>query len=819
MALDYTSDSIVTAGDLEHVRMHSGMYGFNIHSNQAHLQCFKEFLDNSCDEVRMLSDKEHVIKIYMIPKRGSYQIIIMDTGRGVPLDKLVDSFTKRNTSGKSAGGAYQASTGIYGVGAKASAALSRNFCAISRRAEGTAIVTVNRGLITHQQIVVGGNYPPETYGTTVIYDPDTSILKCSEKFFAEDGAKVMIDRLLEFLTVLIPNVTFEVHVGSKQTKCISDDALNASPVDVLAICDTLPISVSYVVKYERGMRDYVLDMFNVKSPIVWESGIIGMPMGEYTGQTFGYEIELLLPKDHGKRGMSLLGSVNGTMISKKDAAHVEGVFVSMKKCLVKYIDDADIKNFFLTRYVMPFVGYITTDIQGATFQGQDKNNFVNSEFLAAYCKVLSAGFNKLPDTYWDNLYDILYVDIEEKYHKNMDKGLNVGKGLKNVAFGLSKDNVYVGCRSTDKTMTELFITEGNSAGDFVKQLRDTNTQAIYKLRGKPINPLKCNSAKFNANDIIKDLKKILGTSVTDTTLEHLNFFKIVILTDADNDGYHITALLITILYKINPKIVTRGRVALSNPPLYVLQNGPDTMFIRDKKALMDTKVTAYETMLDVHLLSTSGTKYRLSGANYRDMAYLITRVGNMLEAMGNKHIIEPATLERLAHVIDYLEPGKINTKKIAEVLGLDDCFYQEESNSLVLVYLGAEDIIKLDRLVNEIREYVLPILNDMRWEEITFLVTTLHMEKTHPKAMDERPVSIWTLFELFRLIDKRFHISHMKGLATMKKKQLRETCLDRVTRSFTTLSSAGDVDNIFRIMGVDIAARKALVAANIAESL
>ena len=261
--LDYKSSDIQTLSGLDHIRKHAGMYGFFVHQTQAHVQCIKELLDNSCDEVRVLSHKEHVIKVFMLKRKGSYQIVIRDQGRGVPLDKLVDSFTVMNTSGKSSR-SYIASTGTYGIGAKATAALSRSFSAVSRRAEGMACVTVIEGSVANEKVVIGGKYDPMTYGTTVIYEPDSNLLQHCDSFFDENKNDAMqkIWDLLEFLSAFIPNMAVEVFLGNKS---ITDNVLLKSPQAIWEACDD--IQAKLVKSFEVGMspKEFMMKTNNITS--------------------------------------------------------------------------------------------------------------------------------------------------------------------------------------------------------------------------------------------------------------------------------------------------------------------------------------------------------------------------------------------------------------------------------------------------------------------------------------------------------------------------------------------------------------------------
>lgn len=804
---EYKSSDIATLKGLEPVRAHPGMYGFNVHSQQGQFQLFKEVLDNAVDEATISPNRHHEINITFIKLRKSYQVVIQDSGRGVPLDKLVDVFSKLHTSGKWSA-AYSASIGTFGVGVKATAALSNIFCAVSKRRDGIGVVTFNKGIIRHTEVERKANHDRSSYGTTVVFEPDSSILEGTDKFFDEGNAYSMAMELQEFLSVFIKNITFRIWLG--KTK-IPNKVFNSKPEEVYQALQSIKADLVYESQLGMEPSTYLLKKAGISSPIIWKSDILQKDLvpGDTT-DVMGYYIEFFLTKDFGKRSGAILSAVNMTKITNKSAAQIVGLHNVLKNFISPFIEESDQKEFFMSSYKLPFNAVIMAKYQGATFIGQDKNNFTDRTFLRMYVEHLTKTLKTYPSDYWKTIYSIIADDIEDKWHKYMNRDLKLGSGLKNMVLELNNTSAYVGCRSTDSSVTELFITEGNSAGDFVRQLRNTNNQAVFKLRGKPLNPFRCDTRRLNANEVYQDLKQVLGTSANDRELENLNFSRIIILTDADSDGYHIAALLIGILYKINPMILETGKVMMSNPPLYVVQTRASTLFVLDKKGLMDTKVMTYEEVLEIKVSSDSGGYYTLNGPSFRDMCYMISHIGKVFSHVANKLVISEEILEMMVHVIDYIKPDHVDTDAIAKKLNLDNCILHKMSNSLILNTGGIEITVSLNNLVQEIKAYILPLLEEMNWAHIDLFVTT-----KHSPAYNNTPVTVTQLYQIFQTVDKFFQISRMKGLGEMNGAQLTETCIDPQTRTFTTVRSIGNVEEIYNMLGVDTGKRKQLIETDI----
>lgn len=410
----------------------------------------------------------------------------------------------------------------------------------------------------------------------------------------------------------------------------------------------------------------------------------------------------------------------------------------------------------------------------------------------------------------------------DDFSRNTNRSLNIGKNLKNISASLNND-CYTPCRLKDPTITELFITEGDSAGNWVKQARDPAFQAILKLRGKPLNAFDADMARIKANAVLQDMIRIIGVSPRDTDLSNMNFRHIGIMADPDPDGYHIVCLVLGNLYKINPLILSEGRVFVTNPPLFNMEKKGSELSLRDRKALNDAKVKIYSNYLDLYLLTynpdeiakaekehrppkTNVEPRKLENEGYRDLVYFVNRIGNLIKGIANELVIEPLLLEQLVHCVDDLNVTNINSEAIKYKLQLTDCVYNSLANTITLVDHDVETIVSLNKLVYQIRSFILPLLKEVHWKYFDILATTKQTD-----TYRQTPLTFMQLFQIFQLIDTAYPVALFKGLGEISIDLLKTTCCDPKTRSISTVTSLGDATEFMKMLGSSPDARKQLV--------
>lgn len=288
-----------------------------------------------------------------------------------------------------------------------------------------------------------------------------------------------------------------------------------------------------------------------------------------------------------------------------------------------------------------------------------------------------------------------------------------------------------------------------------------------------------------------------------------------LIANTKADGYHIAALMVGNLYAINPLILEQERVYIANPPLYVLafnksvkvRNMTTRLFLRDHTALLDTKIRKlYQNALKIKIKNLSNDKVmNLTPDKYRDFCYYVDHVGRIIESVADTLVMDPSILMLLTNCIEYLT-GKIQTNKIKKYICADNVIYQQASNTLIIDDGGIEYTIPLTNLVKEICQHILPEIDMLRWKDITYLVSTIQTN-----TFKNKPMTLYQIYWYFKELEKVFTIHRLKGLGEMDDADLEITCVNPLTRSCSQITSIGDVDYIYDLLGVKTDARKQLI--------
>lgn len=801
----YDSSNIKQMSMLEHIRAKYSMY-VGAGTLVANNTLFREVVDNSVDE-SLNPDVMYHIYIYVFTKGDRHQFIVVDHGRGIPCTKLKEICTEGFVSGKYSAEAYNGvSIGTYGVGLKCTVSLSRRFVAITKRNDGFAGITVEYSRIKRYENFKPIDKNQDTVGTTVFYEPDATILKETPKYMTDPEGLMKTLGLLEFTAAFKRNTKFHV---IKINSLVPEKFFSMSYQDMWKdIQNGFNGEVLYETPIDIDPFLYSKQKFGVSGETKWR---LTTNHQMSSTENVGYNIDIGCAEQC-KTQSGLLTSVNYHIMSDMSASHVSVLCDLMKERLVKYIaeDDDEMKLYFNTKYMLPLHGYISAFCKNASYINQTKDSFKDLEFEHQYSRMLEKYLKTIEDSQWEALYDLIAEDIEEKFTIANNRSLKINKSLKNIGAEIDK---YIDCRIKNNTVTELFITEGDSAGDGVTECRDATFQAVLKMSGKPINAFISDSAKLKANRVFQNMIRLFGVSPRDTNLDNFNYHKVGLLADADPDGYHILSLLIGNIYKINPLILESGKVFIANPPLYVLERKDKSLFLRDQKALQDARVKIYSSFFDIELCTLDGKRStKLTDESFRDFVYLVRRIGTIITDVANKLIIDPHILEQLTYCVDYLTISNLNCEKIKNILNLDRCEYQQLANSIMLVQGGIELTIPLNKLVSEIRSYIIPELDQVRWNKYVPLMTT--------KCTDlykRTPLTFMQIYSIFLEVDKAYPIHRIKGLGEMNIEQLRYTCVNPKTRTYSTITSVGDVDTLYNMLGVATEAKKQLVKKDLAD--
>lgn len=813
----YDDKSISKYTGIGHIRAKPEMYVKSKDTIESQVQVFKEVIDNSADE-SIDPNRNYTIKIVFFHNKAKtrYQVMISDMGRGVPINRLSDVFTELFSSGKyDTGAAYTDSTGTFGVGIKTTVGLSNRFVAISKRNDGIARIEVCKGVTKRLDVERPIDKNAQTVGTIVYYEPDETILSVVPEFM-EQGGLAAATKLIEWISVYSPNTIFEIYTESK----LLPDNFFAQPIkDIWTYFKFLqPEQVVYISDKTVTPFDYVCSRFNLNANhVAWQLPHLHKAIDRSNdADRIGYEIDLFAMKEVKWNSGGLVAAVNMTSITDAESYHIVGINQLIKSKVEPLIEDVDLKEFFIDSYKLPVYGSIMTRFSKYTPVGQTKDAFKDKFFLQGYTRHLAEELSDISEVCWENFFDVIKEDLLDKYTKFSNKDLQLGQDSKNLAFKLN-NKCFTDCNSTNPLIRELFITEGTSAGDHVQDARDQNTQAIFLARGKPLNAFRVDKNTMFSNKVMADLIRVLNVSPSDKDLSKMKFHYIILLADADSHGYHIVSLFIGALYKINPLILSEGRVFIGNPPLYALKTKHAMCYPRDNTALLDTKIQyVYSQAMKIHARNLdSGQLLEITGEAFRSLCYAVNHIGTIITRIADQLTLDPMHLEQLCHCVKYLEPGRVQPEKITKLLGLDNTIYKPETDSLILVVDSIELNVPLANLVKELKAFVLPELELLHWKKLELRITGTYSKSYY----NQTEVSIMQLYQIFKEeLDKGFTVTRMKGLGSMSADSLAETCMEPLTRSITRITSIGEVQTLYTWLGVNTDARKQLVQQDLDEA-
>ena len=535
----YSEDNIRHLSDMEHIRTRPGMYiGRLSDGSQAEDGIYvllKEVIDNSIDEFKMGAGKRIEVDI-----EDNLRVSIRDYGRGIPLGKLVEAVSMLNTGGKYDSKAFQKSVGLNGVGLKAVNALSTRFEVQSFRDGQTRRAVFSKGIL--QSDVTEATLDDEN-GTAVFFEPDASLFK----HYAFRS---------EFIEVMLRNYTY----------------LNTGL--------TIVFNGRRILSRD-GLSDLLSDRMDYESLY---------PIVHLRGQDI--EIAFTHTKQNGEEYYSFVNGQNTTLGGTHQAA--------FKKYIAEVIKDYSGKNYEYADIRNGIVAAISINIQEPLFESQTKvklgSTTTEPEGGISIDKFIGDFVKEQVDNYLHKNTDIADIILQkvaesEKLRKEM---AGVAKKAREMSKKANLHNRKLrDCRvhltdvkGTLQEESSIFITEGDSASGSITKSRDVNTQAVFSLRGKPLNCINLTKKVVYENEEFNLLQAALNI---EDGLDGLRYNKVIVATDADDDGMHIRLLMLTFFLKFFPDLVKKGHVFILQTPLFR---------VRARKAkLGKTKVNALEAEL------------------------------------------------------------------------------------------------------------------------------------------------------------------------------------------------------------------------------
>ena len=539
---NYSEENVKTLEWYEHIRRRSGMYigrlGNGDRQGDGIYVLLKEVIDNSIDEFSMGYGKRIDINI------EDKTVTVRDFGRGIPLGSVVDVTSKLNTGAKFDTDSFQKSVGMNGVGTKAVNAMSVDFWVESFRDGQSSFAHYSRGILLDS----GQRETTEKNGTFIRFTPD------DEMFEGYSFHMDIVETMVKNYSYLKKGLTL---------------VLNGTPY-----------------KSENGLLDLVTENM-AETPLY--------PLIHIEGKDI--EIVLTHGNSYGENISSFVNGQNTRDGGTHLAAYREAIAKTFKDFFKKDYKPEDVRQ--------GVVGAIAIQIQEPIFEGQTKTKLGSTYMWETQVK------NKDGSTSTDRgptirsfINDFVSKNLDNYLHMHMDIVPVIEKKIKDAQAereeiaGIQKKtrernkkaNVYnrklrdcrihfcdkpVKNKEDEREKTSIFITEGDSASGTITKVRNANTQAVFSLRGKPINCFKESRKKVAENEELNLLISALGV---EEDLDDLRYNNIIVATDADDDGMHIRMLVLTFIMKYYPDLIRRGNVHILQTPLFRVHNKKSTRY-------------------------------------------------------------------------------------------------------------------------------------------------------------------------------------------------------------------------------------------------
>ncbi|WP_374958072.1 DNA topoisomerase IV subunit B [Gilvibacter sp.] len=533
----YTEDNIRSLDWKEHIRMRPGMYigklGDGSSPDDGIYILLKEVIDNCIDEFVMGAGKTIEIRI------KDKEVHVRDYGRGIPLGKVVDVVSKMNTGGKYDSRAFKKSVGLNGVGTKAVNALSTSFRVESVRDQQIKAATFAYGELVEDLPVEDTS---RRKGTKVSFVPDPEIFK-NYKFRSEYVAK-----MLKNYVYLNPGLTIDFN-GEKYHSA-------------------------------NGLKDLLEDNMNKEDMLY--------PIIHLRGDDI--EIAITHSKtQYSEEYHSFVNGQNTTQGGTHQAAFREAVVKTVREFYGKNYDASDIRK--------SIVAAISVKVMEPVFESQTKTKLGSTEmgdglptvrtYINDFVKTQVDNFlHKNPETAEKLQRKIMQAERERKELSGIRKLAKERAKKASLHNKKLRDcRVHLGDMKNDRRLeSTLFITEGDSASGSITKSRDVNTQAVFSLRGKPLNSYGMSKKIVYENEEFNLLQAALNI---EESLEDLRYNNIVIATDADVDGMHIRLLLITFFLQFFPELIKEGHLYILQTPLFRVRNKKETIYCYSEQERID----------------------------------------------------------------------------------------------------------------------------------------------------------------------------------------------------------------------------------------
>ncbi len=557
---DYDSDDIQVLEGLEPVRKRPGMYiGGTGFDGLHHL--IKEIADNSVDEAIAGFAKE--LKVVLLKDGG---VRVEDDGRGIPVNKVAKTgksaletvLTILHAGGKFGGGGYKVSSGLHGVGISVVNALSNKLFAEVHREGYSYTQEYEKGV--PKTSIKKGEKADDT-GTKITFYPDETIFEVTEFDY---------NWVLDYLR-------HQAYLTKGLRTFVHDERTNKS----------------YGFYFEGGIQSYVKHLNIGKEPIDEDIFYVDKQAKET-------QVEIAL--QYTDSYTETIKAFANNVFNPDGGTHLTG----FRSALTRVVNDYGRKNGFIKEKDENLSGedcregltaVILVKIPDPQFEGQTKNKLGNPETRGYVEQVMTEHLNYYLEEHPAIAKKIIDKALLSARARKAARAARENIIRKGVLEGASMPGKLADCSSKDPKNSELYLVEGDSAGGSAKSGRDSSTQAILPLRGKVLNVERARLDKMLANNEILNLIKAMGVGIEESfDVNSLRYDKIIIMTDADIDGAHISTLLLTFFFRFMAPVIEGGHLYLAKPPLFELvkPGRKSSVFVYDEAALTEVLAKSIE---------------------------------------------------------------------------------------------------------------------------------------------------------------------------------------------------------------------------------
>ena len=792
----YDGDNIKVLKGLEAVRKRPGMYiGDTADGSGLHHMIY-EVVDNAVDEA--LAGFCDVIGVY-INEDGS--VTVTDNGRGIPCDihktegrpTVEVVMTELHAGGKFDQNSYKVSGGLHGVGVSVVNALS-TFLRVTVHRDGKEYFIGFRDGDVAEPFRVIGDSPLTRSGTHVTFLPSDKIFD-----FIEFKSETVIKKLRELAYL------------NSGVKIIFHDRRD-------------PDNNSIEFKFDGGLAEFVRYMDRNHTPMIDRPIIC---RGDRSANQGGHDIVIGVDvafQWNGDYNEDVRAFTNN--IPQKDGGtHVQGFRTALTRAMTTYIEkDEALKKKKIAingdDWREGITAVVSVKVPDPKFSSQTKEKLVSSEVAGAVQTVVADALTVWLD---ENPAEAKKI-VEKAMHAALarEAARKAREMTRKTATNVvSLPGKLADCAEKDPAKSEILIVEGDSAGGSAKSGRDKHSQAVLPLRGKVLNTERARIDKVLQSEQIGTLITALGCGIRDEfDADKVRYHKIIIMTDADVDGEHITTLLLTFFFRFMPELIERGYIYMANPPLFGIAKGNKRTYFKDQQAL-DKHVLS--TGLDGCRLVLTADGSELSGDALMDLCLRCGRDVPQIEGLFN--FVPDSDIVNTLLVTGCLTPGAMDTLEnrteicswLPEVLTMRTVKTKwsarptETGIVLSKVQRGVNSDIAIDAKVTHCAEARRLASRTSDFGKIFGAGATLISAKGDETIVLSPKALYASAFEIGK---KGMEVQRYKGLGEMNADQLWETTLDPQSRNLTqvTISDVQEASDRFSLlMGGEVAERKAFV--------